>query len=331
MTIEGHFQAFQDARTAIKQELKWRAEGQIRDAVALAALPYAADGKAVDYEQLKLAAQTLKENHNRLSVLRSSARYAIAVTLLSAGEDPLQFTQKLSAARPMWKAQGLRRTAPYEGGALLMLLLSVNKSVDPAMLATLKAAYDQLKQLHFWHVGPFTLVTLALALQHNGNAAVEGEQLFEELRARKLRGRNIMSTALLASISRKSLHEKADWMMQFQDALRSLKMRTAAQSTTSLALSSLLGQDPNEHAETINQFRQRFKDGPFRSTNAGLLALNFVNMSRALELGQQDKAVVDLPEVASVMSALQAYIALQQQAAVAGAVAASVAAGAAAS
>ena len=324
--IDMAFDRLQTIRGGLKDALNWRGAGPVRDATALSILPLALKGD-VEYEAIRAGAQHLKDNHNKLYFLRTSTRYAITASLMAAGIDPAGFTAQLPEARALWKELKLRRGAPYEGICLYLLLATGSKSADRGTLATLKAAFDRLNEEHYWHVGTYTMVALTLALQFNGNAVTDGSALFAALKERRFKGIDLMSAGLVSTLSRKTTLENADWMKQFQDALRERKMRTASIMGSSVALAGMAGHPPEDYANLVEPYKDKLKSGPYRSSPAQVLALNFVNLMELKDDRQFRES--EASGVTAVLAALQAYVAVQQQTAAIVAVTAAGAAGAA--
>ncbi|MCI5047155.1 MAG: DUF4003 domain-containing protein [Aquisalinus sp.] len=324
-----HFDTFQSLRQAIKTELKWGSAGPMRDAVALALLPAALQGP-VDYTRLRDTAAFLKKNNAKLYFLRSSTRYAVAASLLTEDMDAEKFVTDISAARQSWKDLKLRRTSPYEGASLITLYFAGRGSIDRSVLSTVKMSFDMLKDAYFWHVGPLTLPALSLAIHHRSGAATDGAIIFDTLRQEKFPSQYRMSTSLIATLRQTGHQETSRWLTDAYQAFRTRKMHTAGRRTTSLAVASLTDITPEAFAAEVDEVRQHLKEGPFRSSNAGALAMNFTNMSRVISLRDTASDDGNLAGFTTVITALQAYIAMQEQAAMVAVITASTAGAAAA-
>ncbi|MCI5044972.1 MAG: DUF4003 domain-containing protein [Aquisalinus sp.] len=325
-----HFDAFQSLRREIKTQLKWGSAGPMRDAVALALLPAALQG-SIDYTKLRDTAAYLKKNNAKLYFLRSSTRYAVAASLLTEGMDAQTFIADISAARQHWKELKLRRTSPYEGASLITLYFAGRGSIDRGTLSALKTSFDMLKDAYFWHVGSLTLPALSLALHNSTTATTDGAIIFDTLKQEKFPSQYRMSTALISTLRKSGHPETSRWLIDAYQAMKATKMHTASRRTTSLAVASLTDISPEQFADDVDAVRQRLKEGPFRSSNAGALAMNFVNMSQVISM--RDAATDDdnFAGFTTVIAALQAYIAMQEQAAMVAVIAASTAGAAAAS
>ncbi|WP_306250064.1 DUF4003 family protein [Parvularcula sp. IMCC14364] len=327
---QAHFDTFQTLRGSVKEELKWRGAGPLRDAVALALLPVAVS-KPVDFAAIRENAAFLKQNNAKLYFLRSSTRYAVAASLLSENMNTETFVADISAARQFWKELKLRRTSPYEGASLITLYFAGRGAIDRGTMASLKSAFDMLKDAYFWHVGSLTLPALSLAMHHSSAAATDGALLFDTLKEAKFPSQYRMSTALIGTLRQSGPQETCQWLVDAHRAFKANKMRSAAQRTTSLAVASLTDISPEQYVSETDMVRQQLKDGPFRSSNAPALAMNFVNMSRVISMRDASQGDDNLTGFTTIIAALQAYIAMQEQAAMVAVIAASTAGAAAAS
>lgn len=324
MTDPARFERFQAMRLALKEELKWRSAGPVRDAVALSVLDMKGAPETIA-QSLKAPAETLKQNHAKLQLLKQPIRYAIAAVLLQSGEDPLHFAHRMLTARERWKAAGLRRGSPYEGAALLIIHLGQNGTADPAFLASLKQAFDQLNSSNYWQVGTQTIPPLALALQYRSDAASAASQTWAAMKAEKrFHNRQTMEAALIATLANLSPEEAAARVAGLRTALKDHKVPDAPTQMGGLALASLTDPDAGAFAADVQDIRQRLKQQRVGSANAALLALDYVTAER---IAQSD---IPQAELAPLLMAIQAYqLVLQQQAAVAAAVGGAAAAGAA--
>ncbi|GGD01902.1 hypothetical protein [Aquisalinus flavus] len=320
MIDEQRLQKFFALRPAIKDVLKWRSAGPVRDAVALAALDL--DGAPEEIAaRLREPADILKQNHSKLQLLRQPVRYAIAAVLLRQNIDPLLLTQSIADSRERWKQVGLRRGAPYEGASHLILHLGTDGSEQLPFLNALKNAFDDLNRRRWWHVGARTLPPLALALQYRSDAASAADQMYGAMEEEKgLHGRHTMEAALMATLSPGYPAETARQIAALRGALKDRKIPDAPANITGLAFANLTDPDPNDFADAVQAMRERFKQEKFGSTNRALLALDYVTAERFRTSG--------LPQakIAPILMAVQAYqLVLQQQAAMVAVIAGSAA------
>ena len=316
MIDEQRLQKFFALRPAIKDALKWRSAGPVRDAVALAALDL--DGAPEDLAaRLKEPADILKQNHSKLQLLRQPVRYALAAVLLRQNIDPVLFTQNIADSRERWRQVGLRRGSPYEGASHLILHLGKEGSTQIPFLSSLKNAFDDLNKRRWWHVGTRTLPPLALALQYRSDAASAADQMFGAMKEEKvLHGRQTMEAALMATLSTGYPAETARQIAGLRGALKDRKIPDAPANITGLAFANLIKPDPGEFADAVHTVRERFKQEKFGSTNRALLSLDYVTAERFRTSG--------LPQakIAPILMAVQAYqLVLQQQAAMAAVIA----------